>query len=63
MVPELYGRDPVKYWDTFYGGARVPGELSAMHGSEFQLTDKKPCVPTETFLIFCFVRYPWAVVG
>ena len=34
-----------------------------MHGSEFQLTDKKPCVPVETSLIFCFVRYPRAVVG
>jgi hypothetical protein len=34
-----------------------------MHGSEFQLTNKKPCVPAETFLIFCFVRYPRVVVG
>jgi hypothetical protein len=34
-----------------------------MHGSEFQLTDKKPRVPAETSLIFCFVRYPRAVVG
>jgi hypothetical protein len=37
-------------------GARVFGELSAMHGWEFQLTDKKLFVPAETFLIFCFVR-------
>jgi hypothetical protein len=36
---------------------------SAMHGEEFQLTDKKPRVPAETFLIFFFVRYPRAVMG
>jgi hypothetical protein len=41
----------------------VLGELSAMHGEEFQLTDKKPRVPAETFLISCFVRYPRSVVG
>jgi hypothetical protein len=34
-----------------------------MHGSEFQLTDKKLFILAETCLIFCFVRYPRAVVG